>query len=411
MRSAESALSSSRAPRPAGATSLGCLERHGHLSRGRRRDPEAAGWEDRRARQRQRGPPAGCSTAIKGPATPPCAPPCCRGSGYPRAKSRGPPAGHAESAVGVRFPQRRRPFPPGFKGLDAGKAHAMTLVMKTPQTAWFKKRPQRMSALALGFLGLVAAPGVGLAQEQRNPRPSSPWRPTGEPAEARRPVVSVTLEEAIARALKTSPQVAQAAGTVTTSEAAERSAFGAYLPSLSANANSSLASSDRLDPETGAVVSGSSDTYSAGLSAGWDVFTGGQRSATRQADAGAVELPRRPSSPRSSPPRCSTWSAPSTRCCARRGWRRWRGPASSGRSRTRRPRSAGWRWARRRARTCCARSWSSTTAREALLTARDPAHVGVAGAGPAHRRGRPGRREAARRPGAEAAAAHARRPW
>ncbi|MFP2912425.1 TolC family protein, partial [Pyxidicoccus sp. 3LFB2] len=111
-------------------------------------------------------------------------------------------------------------------------------------------------------------------------------------ARTRRPVVSVTLEEAIARALKTSPQVAQAAGTVTTSEAAERSAFGAYLPSLSANASSSLASSNRLDPETGAVVSGSNDTYSAGLSAGWDVFTGGQRGANRrqaQAQSSAAE--------------------------------------------------------------------------------------------------------------------------
>ncbi|WP_240359387.1 TolC family protein [Pyxidicoccus trucidator] len=160
--------------------------------------------------------------------------------------------------------------------------------MKTPQTAWFKKRPHRVTALALGFLGLVTVPGVGLAQEPAQPpaqqppqaaqaQPAAPAQP-----EARRPVVSVTLEEAIARALKTSPQVAQAAGTVTTSEAAERSAFGAYLPSLSANASSSLASSNRLDPETGAVVSGSNDTYSAGLSAGWDVFTGGQRGANRR---------------------------------------------------------------------------------------------------------------------------------
>jgi len=124
-----------------------------------------------------------------------------------------------------------------------------------------------MTALALGFLGLVAAPGVGLAQE-------TPQRK------------SVTLDEAIALALKTSPQVAQATGSVTTTGAAERSAFGAYLPTLSASASSSLASSQRLDPTTGAVFNAPSDTYSAGLSASWNVFTGGQRSAnSRQAQA------------------------------------------------------------------------------------------------------------------------------
>lgn len=153
-----------------------------------------------------------------------------------------------------------------------------------------------MTALALGFLGLVTVPGVGLAQPSAQagaqPPAQAGARTPPEEAPPRRPAVSVTLEEAIARALKTSPQVAQAAGTVTTSEAAERSAFGAWLPSLSANASSSLASSQRLDPETGAVSTGSNDTYSAGLSAGWDVFTGGQRGANRrqaQAQSSAAE--------------------------------------------------------------------------------------------------------------------------
>nr|WP_253818090.1 TolC family protein [Myxococcus xanthus] len=139
--------------------------------------------------------------------------------------------------------------------------------MKNAQAPWWKRQPYRMTALALGFLGLVTAPGVGLAQAMTT-------------------MTTVSLEEAIARALKTSPQVAQAAGTVTTTGAAERSAFGAYLPNLSASANSSLASSQRLDPTTGAVFNAPSDTYSAGLSASWNVFTGGQRGATsKQAQA------------------------------------------------------------------------------------------------------------------------------
>ena len=195
--------------------------------------------------------------------------------------------------------------------------------MRKLQRAWFKSRPQRMTALALGCVGLAVAPGVALAQTdapvQAKPPAAAPAqaRPSAErPAQAAPPaqaasraqapeeaarsaerpgVVSVTLEEAIARALKVNPQVAQAAGTVTTSAAAERSAFGAYLPTLSANANSSLASTQRLDPTTGAVLTGSSDTYSAGLSAGWDVFTGFQRSATRRqtrAQSNAAEADR-----------------------------------------------------------------------------------------------------------------------
>lgn len=147
-----------------------------------------------------------------------------------------------------------------------------------------------MTALALGCVGLAVVPGAALAQANRPAqaapaaeRPAQVAPRAQVEASAERPAaVSVTLEEAIARALKVNPQVAQAAGTVITSEAAERSAFGAYLPTLSANANSSLASTQRLDPTTGAVLTGSSDTYSAGLSAGWNVFTGFQRSATRR---------------------------------------------------------------------------------------------------------------------------------
>lgn len=185
--------------------------------------------------------------------------------------------------------------------------------------AWFKRRPHRMTALTLGLLGLVATPGLGAAQtptrapgtEQNGaaqtqkapadaptqettkkdaaaPVQGTPQAPDSAPvqsltAQAEEPQgVTVTLEEAIARALKANPQVVQAEGTVTNAASAELSAVGAYLPSLSANATGSLSSSDRIVPDTGTVVSGSNDTYSAGLSTSWNVFTGGQRSATRK---------------------------------------------------------------------------------------------------------------------------------
>jgi outer membrane protein len=94
--------------------------------------------------------------------------------------------------------------------------------------------------------------------------------------------VNMTLEEAISRARKFSPQVVQAQGSIRTTAAAEKSAFGAYLPSLSASANTSLASAERVNQATGTTVTGSADSYSAGLSASWDVFTGFRRKNERQ---------------------------------------------------------------------------------------------------------------------------------
>jgi TolC family type I secretion outer membrane protein len=124
--------------------------------------------------------------------------------------------------------------------------------------------PRRiLPALAVGLLALAFTPSLASAQQD------SPW-------------VSMTLEEAITRALKHSPDVIQAQGSLRNAAASERSAFGAYLPSLSASAGSSLASTERFDPDTGTPISGSSDSYSAGISASWDVFTGFRRRNQRQ---------------------------------------------------------------------------------------------------------------------------------
>jgi outer membrane protein len=91
--------------------------------------------------------------------------------------------------------------------------------------------------------------------------------------------VSLSLDEVIRRAQQHSPQVAQAQGTVQLSGTAERSAFGAFLPNLNVNSGASLASTDRFDPNLGTRVSGSNDTYNAGISTGVDLFTGGRRGA------------------------------------------------------------------------------------------------------------------------------------
>jgi outer membrane protein len=93
--------------------------------------------------------------------------------------------------------------------------------------------------------------------------------------------VKLTLQEAVERALKNSPELVRAAGAIVTSEWSERTAFGAYLPSLSLSSGSSRSSSSRFDERTQTTISGSSESYSAGLSGSIDVFTGGRRGAER----------------------------------------------------------------------------------------------------------------------------------
>jgi len=87
----------------------------------------------------------------------------------------------------------------------------------------------------------------------------------------------ITLEEAVARALGRSPALAQASQQVDNAATGRRTAYGAFLPSLSASSGASLRSAERFDPGTDRIVSGSSDSYNAGISAGYDLFTGGRR--------------------------------------------------------------------------------------------------------------------------------------
>ncbi|HSJ25936.1 MAG TPA: TolC family protein [Longimicrobiales bacterium] len=92
-------------------------------------------------------------------------------------------------------------------------------------------------------------------------------------------VTSMTLDEVVQRALLTSPQIAQAAGNVQTSATAERTSMGQFLPNLNVSSGATLASTNRFDPNLGTTISGSSDSYSAGISTSLDLFTGGRRGA------------------------------------------------------------------------------------------------------------------------------------
>ncbi|MBV9773325.1 MAG: TolC family protein [Gemmatimonadetes bacterium] len=111
------------------------------------------------------------------------------------------------------------------------------------------------------------------------------FAPFGAAAQQAEPPATVTLEQATALAFQHNPQVVQAAGTVSTSRAAERTAFGAYLPSLSVNAGTSLAGSNQFGSQVGSISTGTSDSYSAGLSAAWDVYDPGRGAERTQAKA------------------------------------------------------------------------------------------------------------------------------
>ena len=119
----------------------------------------------------------------------------------------------------------------------------------------------------------------------------------GSPAAAQQPGAepTVTRDQAVARALERSPAMAQASQQVENAEVGRRTAYGAFLPTLSASSGASLRSSERFDPATDRIVSGSNDSYNASLSAGYDLFTGGQRFAEldrSRADLSAAEARR-----------------------------------------------------------------------------------------------------------------------
>ncbi len=98
---------------------------------------------------------------------------------------------------------------------------------------------------------------------------------------------SLSLQDVVNRALQASPEIVQATSSVNTASSSERVAWGAFLPTLSLSSGASLASTERFNPTTNTSVTGSADSYSAGLSTGVDIFTGGRRGAEmRRAAAG-----------------------------------------------------------------------------------------------------------------------------
>ncbi|HUH12209.1 MAG TPA: TolC family protein [Longimicrobiales bacterium] len=121
---------------------------------------------------------------------------------------------------------------------------------------------------------------------------------TALPAGGQEPgVPRLSLDEVIRRAVLHAPAMAQAEGGVRNAEMGRRSATASFLPSLSVSSGASLSSSERFNPTTNTSVTGSNDSYNAGMNASVDLFTGGRKTAElhsaraglESAEAGARE--------------------------------------------------------------------------------------------------------------------------
>ena len=149
---------------------------------------------------------------------------------------------------------------------------------------------------------------VGIANAQQPPTAPTPGLTAQAIADTVPPdtifhyAATLTMDQVVASALRYSPIVAQARGAVHSGLSNERVAYGAFLPQLIFNANA-LQQNVKSNP---VVISGSGvpsslqyapNAYWAGLSASYDLFTGGRRPAeiaaakatTHAADASLIE--------------------------------------------------------------------------------------------------------------------------
>src|SRR3989442_2416291 len=101
------------------------------------------------------------------------------------------------------------------------------------------------------------------------------------PLAAQQPAVvggpqQVTLQEAVRRALLVEPAMVQAKGDVRNAGAAYRASLGAFLPTVSASGSAGRSNVTAIDRTTGLPVP-PRYSYTSGLSASLDLFTGFRR--------------------------------------------------------------------------------------------------------------------------------------
>ena len=129
-------------------------------------------------------------------------------------------------------------------------------------------RTGRRGVLA-GVVSALVSTGVA-AQQQ-------PARAPAQPAQ-----LQVSLAEAVRRALDVQPAMVQARGEARNAGANKRSAWGAFLPTVSTSASASRSNQDRFDPNSTTRLP-PGYAYSGGLNASLQLFDGFQRFANLRA--------------------------------------------------------------------------------------------------------------------------------
>ncbi len=173
----------------------------------------------------------------------------------------------------------------------------------------------RMKALCrVAVASALAIPGAARAQGTDSSRSMPPDRAAPAGANALAPdtagpdstvryVATMSIVDVISATLQVSPAMAQAGGSLRIGQSGERVAYGAFLPQLSFVAGAFQSGQQSLSsivpPTTslGPLITYPSQSYSAGLIASFDVFTGGRRGAdvasaranTRSADASLLQ--------------------------------------------------------------------------------------------------------------------------
>src|SRR2546428_351589 len=105
------------------------------------------------------------------------------------------------------------------------------------------------------------------------------------PAPAQPASLQVSLAEAVRRALDVQPDIVRARRDVRTAGAGQRSAVGAFLPTITASGSSNQASASRYNSATGQIVAGSNTSYSGQVGLNLDLFDGFRRLANKRAAA------------------------------------------------------------------------------------------------------------------------------
>ncbi len=100
----------------------------------------------------------------------------------------------------------------------------------------------------------------------------------------------VTLAEAVERALAVQPAMVQARGDERNASAGQRSATGAFLPSITVGGGSNQAGANRYNSATGQIVTlRTSTSYSGSLGVSLDLFDGFRRLANKSAAAATAD--------------------------------------------------------------------------------------------------------------------------